>query len=271
MNRRLEHLDTVCKQRNTSIWQVLSRGAVDIKIVLDNKTKDWNWYDLTLNMLISDILRHPELPWIYHSKQDLDLHEIKDYDHLPWNYNCCRNISVDFIAKHLDFDWDWDWLSMNSDLDIHDIVEHYRLPWNYRKIMDRNDLTIEVIRSNPHVPWNWSTLTMMRSISCQDILDNMHLPWDVSLMYQKLLSMPIDGSILNVSYENALSNPKLFGEVINSDCGLHIRMEVNVTDKDYIEHKAARTIQRCWFRAITNPKYMLCQRRLHREFIHLSR
>ena len=106
-------------------------------------------------------------------------------------------------------------------------------PWNWNNLSRNKSITFQDVLEHPEKPWDWSTLCGNKSIDFQDVLKHLDKPW----------------------------NWDLLGNTI---------FKVTTFDPDYIQlarrYIAVNKIKKMWFRCITDPEYIMCKKRLMKEF-----
>ena len=124
----------------------------------------------------------------------------------------------------------------------------------FRSYLSKNEnITLDFIKENLDKNWDWSLITQHDNITLKDIKDNPELPW----VYEN-----IDKNI-NITYEDILENP----DILWTSWNIIIRNPniFKISEKTIRQYFAVKRIWRYWFRAITNPEYTLCRKRLLRE------
>ena len=99
------------------------------------------------------------------------------------------------------------------------------------------NITWDIVQQNPDKPWNWAYLSR-----------NPNITWDI---VQQNLDKRWDWSFLSLNPSFLCSEEDIF--------------------EFYILHKSACRIQKGFREANTNPNYLLCQKRIYREFNELIR
>ena len=127
----------------------------------------WDWYDLSTNVPIEDVLRNPDLPW---DRRGLSKNE---------------GITID-IKNRLDSMYmpdtgrEWVWLFLSITMPIEDVLLHPDLPWNREGLSWNEGITLDAKRRLDNMPrareeWSWRYLS--RHVPIEDVLRNPDLRW----------------------------------------------------------------------------------------------
>jgi hypothetical protein len=268
----------------------------NIEYVLQNKHMDWNWngisnwknitYEHVANNLdipwnggllsknpnfgMREVLLLPSIRWHFHelsSNPSITMEDVKNNPQFPWCYVHLSenpNVRIKHVLETPNARWNFTFLSRNKGICIFDIFKTIHLPWDWKIVSTRHDVTLDIVMQYPQCPWDFGYLSFAipvsailnhpefqwnfhaassnRSLRFRDVADNPHKGWDWTSL------------ILNDSF--------LFHEDDQDwiDCVVNYMRKVH----------AVRTIQRAFFRAITNPAYVLCRKRVYSEFQELS-
>lgn len=231
--------------------------AIPFEYIKKNLDKPWNWNILS-------------------RKRNITFKDVLDTIDQPWHFGLLsenRSITLQDVLEHPEFSWNWTTLSLCQktlcktprDTSIFNIVSmNPDKPWSWLILSTHQSIKIEFILKFPNKPWHWQGLSQNESISFQDILDNPDLPWDWNYV-------SLNQSISFDDFMNNKSMPWNYNNLIMNSSILTIRS----TDSDYINcvnrHMAAKRIQKYWLISLTNPAYIICQRRLKNEFLNLSK
>jgi len=265
-----------------------------LEVALQFPDEDWDWQDLTLTNPEPDTVRaHSDLPWNWaHLSHDRYIDLLFEFPGKPWNWDkiCemfwiskhCENelLTTDFVIEHIDKPWRWlkmsrycsiridffriielfpdtpvSWkgLSNNGYVTEAILLKYADKPWNFEALSFNRALTLDMIRAFPRGDWDWGYVSWRASISLDQMLANRDLPWDWAKVSRRV----------NVTYEDAVMLPEIpwvWSEFAQKPGGV----------ASFIEHRrrnrAARCIQAQWRRCVSVPSYLVCQRRLRREF-----
>lgn len=153
---------------------ICTHASLDIKCLLEYRNfRGLNWGTISIHdqgVSFSDIIAHPELPWVWWrvlddragrvvSIQDLlALVHSPVYRELNWNYvSSNRGITTQDVDAHPELSWDYYGLSRNPNVTLDYVLAH----------LDRNDSWFwDSLSANPHV------VTSMRCVH-----DHPELPW----------------------------------------------------------------------------------------------
>jgi hypothetical protein len=105
-------------------------------------------------------------------------------------------------------------------------------PWDWRGLSRNTNISWDIVKAHPDKPWDWERLSINPDITFDFVHANPEKPW-------KWRSIS--------THRNMLLSSMDICDIIK-------------------RHRAAKAIQRHWRHSITNPCYMVCKRRLLREF-----
>ena len=131
-------------------------------------------------------------------------------------------------------------------------MAHPDKPWDWWAVSENPNITWDIVTTNPDEPWNWGGLCLNPSITWGNVLANPDKPWDWSILSWR---QDITWDIVATN----LTKPWSWGHLSHS-------LDVLVPENHIRGSYAATVIQRYWRRCISDPKYLMCQRRLLREF-----
>jgi hypothetical protein len=112
---------------------------------------------------------------------------------------------------------------------------------------------LDIIRTNLDKPWDWPLLSRSTVITWDFIKENPGKPWD-------WLGVSINPNITWEIIEDNSDKPWIW-----CDASL-IPTIFDIPEKRARQYFAVRKIWRYWFKAITDPEYTICKKRLRREF-----
>jgi hypothetical protein len=254
--------------------------------------KPWRWLNLTYNMDLDVIQRNGDLPWdaiwLHHKMQMVPFEEILnktpehtlDYGSLSFN----ASVPIQYVLDNRTMPWDWRGVSMWLVKDLETVLHNVDLPWSWYGLASNTNLSFEKdVLGNLNLPWNWGGLSLHMA-KIKDVLDNPDLPWD-----WEALSMSVNLEIQDV-IEHVLPRiqlPMLFGfmphnptldavethpdldwqwcKISCSASTLDIKVDSDEYSKAVRRHLAARRLARQFRRAMSDPSYDMCRRRLLRE------
>ena len=156
----------------------------------------------------------------------------------PWNWAFLSrnpNITWDIIKQNPDKPWDWNFVSSNSNITWDIIQKNPDKPWDWSYLSSNSNITWDIIQQNPDKPWDWWNLSR-----------NLNITWDI---VQQNLDKPWNWSYLSLNPSFLCSEEDIF--------------------YFYTRHKSACRIQMSFREANMNPKYLICQKRIYREFDEL--
>jgi hypothetical protein len=265
-------------------YYFMSRNqSITIDDVLERINLPWDWLYLSINPNMTwDIICAHELPWDFDrlsGNPNITWEIIKNNPQINWNYKHFRmNVNLtDEIVKNnpgiklvdrvminthflntcpwyvkvTELTWEmlnnpiynlsidnifWNrsyciYLNPNTTWDV--IKDNPDKPWDYSVLSKNTNITFDIVRDNPDKSWDYSVLSTNRNITWDVVLDNSHIAWD---------------------WVNLSSNPGIF----------------KLTDQDVKFISTVRYIQKRWRDVLYNPKYVICRKRIMREFSELG-
>jgi hypothetical protein len=237
------------------------------------------------------LVKNPNFDWSW----------VERFQKWPWNWRKLSRCSpsIDVILRHLDKPWDWYVLTTETGPTFYDMVMYPNLPWQIEHLLfqlisddtdieflrmfkDRYDdiawidhskrVTWDIVKKTPDLPWRYDMIIPeIKTLDDLQFLENIYTNVD----WMKL-SRTVDVNLI-LSYQ---SLPWLWGIVsINPTLTIHhVRAHpeipwrysaVPVEELDAVlirKWEAATIIQRMWRRAISDPSYMACKKRLLEEY-----
>jgi hypothetical protein len=264
-------------------WRSLTYLFPDPEIVRAHVDKPWEWAALSFERYASLFLEFPDKGWdwksmttaIYNSETFVDVEFVSRYIHKPWPW---KQLSS-YHPKHDDFNffklmerfpdkpnlrWNWRGLSSHRLLNAEILAKYADMPWDFKVMSFNPKLTLAMVRVVPTPPanlaynyaagWEWRGVSLSPSISLEEILANPDLPWN----WRGVSANP------NVTYEQAM----ILKEKIEWDWAEFVQKPGGV--ESFVQYRkrdaAARRIQKRWRKCVSDPTYLVCQRRLEREF-----
>jgi len=161
-----------------------SNKCITFEYVLANLEREWDWKSLSQhpNITPNDIDANPDLPW--------------DYGYVA----CNRNLTWDFITRHLDdFGEETYWISALPCVTIDLVRDHPDFPWSWWFLSANINITPEIIRNNPDLPWELESLDRNRNITVEDVKNNPRISWECVALTEHA----------NMTYEIIIANPDL--------------------------------------------------------------
>jgi hypothetical protein len=204
----------------------------------------WDWNELSAIVDVDTIAKHPAMFWNWRLVTDrADYREIMRHPHLPWDFGMLfiRKVTdehIPFLEMFVDRipDWKWSRIARCTPWSVFKKAMH--LPWLWyvgdMEIDEFKDEDVEIIRYLA-ILCNWIKLTMYVPIHI--INEHPDLPWNVEFL-------PWNASTWNTPVQPM-------------ECAIR-------------KWTAANTIKRHWRRAISDPSFLMCRRRLIREFKDLD-
>jgi len=140
--------------------------------------------------------------------------------------------------------WDWLHVSRNPNISWDIIKNNPTKRWFWSNISKNPSITLDIIQSNLVGPsethmlwlWNWYEISMNPNITWDIIKENPSMPWKLKLISK---------------------NPMIYE--------LSTKKKIEIAR----EYFAQKRITRYWRECISNPAYLVCKRRLIREFAQL--
>ena len=117
---------------------------------------------------------------------------------------------------------------MNKSLRIDKTLSKINRVFRADSISKNPSITWEIVLANPDKPWNWNCLSENPSIHWEIVLNNPDRPWNWSRLSK---------------------NPSML-----------------ISEADIKRAKASLIIQKYWRKAISDPHYVVCKKRLLWEF-----
>ena len=140
------------------------------------------------------------------------------------------NITCEIIESNPDLNWNYLNLSKYAKITLDFVIKYKHKKWHWNYLSENPNISIATMIANPKYSWNWHRIVTRPDIS-----------WDHILYASK---------IHKLDWNEFSKNPAIF----------------KISPSSIRKYIAAKTIWRAWFRAITNPDYIMCRKRLHSEF-----
>ena len=205
----------------------------------------WDWNKLSVKATIRDLVRWPQFSWNWSLVTDrVHYTEIMKYPDLPWDFQilCIRKIRdehIPFLEMFVYKIPEWKWMSMARCTTWSTFKKSVHLPWFWFA----SDVPITAEEFQPEdiifvrefeSMFNWIKLTM--NIHIDIINANPGLPWISEFLQWNKTTW---------------------------------KTPVQSVESSIREWTAVNTIKKYWRQAISNPEYVLCRKRLWREFKEL--
>jgi hypothetical protein len=224
-------------------WTGISQNPnITWDIVKGNMDKPWNWMYLSMHKNIGPdiILGNPNMPWKW-----------KEVSKNP-------NIPLAFIMENkLSISWDWMFVSSHSELTLDVILENMDIDWYWYFVSCHPNITWEMIQAHPELPWDMD-----------GICHNKNVKFDVHMRRREAGNF-IDWVIFchntNITYSDVMDNPFIPWSWLYLSANPAILLSEKEKYTIICKYFAARKIQGAWRRAIADPNYLVCRRRLLRE------
>lgn len=212
--------------------------------VLRFPTRYWDWNQLSEQIDIDIIARHPSMFWNWRLVTDrTHFRDMMRHPDLPWDFNMLLLMDVTeehipFLEMFIDRIPDWKWIRIAKCTRWSVFKRAMHLPWLWyvgdMAIDEFMDEDIEIVKYLA-ILCNWIKLTI--HVPVHIINANPELPWNYEFL-------PWNKSTWNTTVE-----------------------PVEVAIRRWT---AANTIKRHWRRSISDPSFLMCRRRLLREFKDLE-
>jgi dUTP pyrophosphatase len=244
--------------------------------------------DLTLEVLKAN----PDLPWGFHNfvtHPNFTFDWVVEFPLRFWDWNKLSNmVDIYTLVKHPGLFWNWRILTER--MSHVDMLENPTLPWDFNmlyipEITDEHIPFFEEFRDR--IPdWKWHRLAAC--VTWSTFKKAMHLPWiwfigDVNIKTEEFL--PEDVGFIEV-FDILCNWIKLTTvvhiDIINANPTLSWNREylrwnkttwstkIEPIEVCILEWVSTNKIKRAWRRAISDPNYKMCRRRLCREFKELD-
>jgi hypothetical protein len=260
-------------------WRFERLGYVDpcqltLEHIVQNGDCNWNWRAITYSVTMKEFEENPDLPWNLSSL----------------SYN--KNLDLDYVLANIDKNWDWYGIYCTHDakrlLCCTHIPDHRN---KYLALSGNKSLTREDVDARPNENWNGIRLlqnkikTLDKIVSHferYDMVDESVAPIDhinVSMIPHLRIDEILTHTNINwcwadlseyletISIEEVETHPKIPWSWLHLSRNPKI---LEVSDKEYEEAAkaiiAANRIKRQFRRAITDPSYSMCVKRLRKEF-----
>lgn len=289
-------------------WQTLSQRIPfsDIKTRLDFP---WIWTLISSNksVTIQDIIEFHHMPWDFKRLSIIiNAEDMLNHPEFAWNWAFASlnpTVTLEHILKYRDLEWDWEALIKNEHVTFEDILKHDDLPWGsnasyaVRYAINKNpNLTLMDITEHPMIPYKecfQNNTEYMRWQSCfmweKKAFDiNWILLHPQALIFNQYPASRHAGikwqdvkkySQLPWCYRGLSMNPNI--PLISILARSHLRWDWHEICRriDFLEplnehearkYLATRKICNQIMQSFTNPEYLMCRKRLAKEFSGLA-
>ena len=235
-------------------WRwISSNKAITFEMIESNPNLPWQWSQVSINpnVKLEHVLKHIEKPWCWYSltvHPNITLDMIKSHPNLPWQ-KASLTYNPSFTPAHIEDPFIW--------------REHNLFVWGQSKsyvqaALCRNDIIcLDYVLSlslgsddatkwrffskNKNMTWDialkyknepgldWKEICKNVPLRCQDIIDHPEIPWQ---------------------WHSLLLNPHL----------------MKPTLEEIRELFCSKIICKWVFHCFTNPNFLMCRRRLEREY-----
>lgn len=237
------------------------------------------------------LVKNPNFDWSW----------VDRFQKWPWNWkklSMC-NPTIDVVLRYLDKPWDWDILTIEPGPTFADMVRYPNLPWNiemllFQEISDDTDLdflrmykdryddiawidhsrrvTWDLVKKSPDLPWRYDIVTIdIKTLDDLAFLETiyMHVNW-MHLSKNVNVNLILAYKSLPWLWKIVSTNPSLTYHHVMAHPDIPWRYSaVPVEQLDSVlvrKWMAAFKIQKAWRRAISDPKYRVCCKRLLEEY-----
>lgn len=217
-------------------WDQLSRKEPPMSFVLGNLDKplDWRAISLSVNITFREMLDNKHLPW--------QIEEVL--------FTCIVTDDELEYLRHYRTRYDFQsWVDHSSRVSWSALLKSPDLPWVYSSIHpfinSADDL--QFVRDHDPALWNWNLLSDVTPVDL--ILSNQDLPWNWHVV----------STNSTVTYRTVVENPGVpwYYTLVPPE---------ELDDLLARQWIAASHIKRLFRRAISDPSYKMCQKRLSAEF-----
>lgn len=174
-----------------------------------------NWFLLSLNLNIFEIISNPHLPWsrsgLSHNRGiTISIIMNTGFTNLSgnWDWKCLSKNQPLAVIISLFNTYPWcirelskrtdinsqlfqlllanvneiDWYAISKNLDMETILDHPHLPWDLIGLSNNKDITLEIVDSVsfPNATNNWNWFSLSQTIPISDILNNLNRNWNMN-------------------------------------------------------------------------------------------
>ena len=268
-------------EKNLDLRFISKNPNVTCEIIEKYINSSWCWKELSKNPNITCefVDKYINMPWCWR--------------HLSFN----KNITIDFLKKHIKSEnllyeclsrnphithkyikknpsefWNYNYIMANTQTKLEKInLDKY---YNYTGLLHRPDITWEFIQKlhiSQYKTNKWTLISQHPCVTWDIITANYDLPWDWSAVSENpnITLEIVKSTTPSPECPRPMLSPCWNKKIIekrfyNSD--VYDKNTSNIfTEENIRKYFAAKTLWRYWFRAITNPEYTICRKRLLRE------
>jgi hypothetical protein len=251
---------------------------LDIKLVLENADLPFEWERISWrkDFTFEDVLNHLDKPWnwYYITSSFFNWERFVEHIDLPWHidYICSKgNFRWEYIDMFPNIKWNFDilsgkrrfgWGEDNFNWNLLDTFKNEK--WNYKILCRRPDFNWCVYKKYIDKDWSYDDLCLVKSFDWNILLELPDKPWNYSILAKrKDLNLKLVFATLNRWNLRIVSkNPCITKEIVIKYYRLRWRGKWSQVRRDH----AAKIIQSCWRRVVSDPYHPICQRRLLYEF-----
>tara|TARA_B100001123_G_C15258013_1_gene1005456 strand:+ start:190 stop:1371 length:1182 start_codon:yes stop_codon:yes gene_type:complete len=277
-------------------WQYISLNPnITFNFIKRHKDKPLNWKELTCskNISLKDIVNNPELPWVEDyiifnpevTVNDIINSKIKwSASQIPFK----KGIPFSFILNRLEIPWNWTLISAYGNIDINDVKNNLHFPWNWSKLSYHSKMDLKTIYNNMDLPWDWNIIYDYYRLN-EDTIEEYKIK---SANFTKCSELMTIDELLkehqenNGEYNNNINywswhkvsrNSRITMNDINTNIHLpwnwhgvslnkfKYDKEQFILDK-YRKYIAVYQIQQRWNECISNPEYIICKKKIQRDY-----
>lgn len=285
-------------------WTMLTYNVgISIDDILANVTLPWDWFRVNCkpDLTLEKVLAHPGLPWNFNDISRVVTYEaFLQHPELPWSYeglSANDNIPLDYVLEHRDHEWIWFSVSCYKVKNIEVVKAHMNnndaVPWDWYGLTLNEHINFAIdIMTNKDLPWDWDAIIYNISVTLQDVLDHPELSWNWNALLNSNGNITIGMLFkhcpnINEVIENGFFPKRVTFKDLEKHRDLpwdwsHVSMmssvfevrqpEYNAYVEQYLkEYFAANKVKRSLKRSLSDPRYLMCRRRLLKECGELLR
>lgn len=288
--------------KNDFFVRSIARGickheAITFQHVLDNPGMPWNWAGVSANpgLTWADVEAHPGCPWNWgelSGHHEVNIARVRAHLQQPWDWrklSCNAGLRMEDIfatCGQPGFHWDWHSVSLNPNLTWEHVCARPDVPWDWGSLCTRvwapnssvSPAIIQLAMGRLLVSEDRRHTQAFRATQVEDLMLQVpELPLEMIATHLQYTMLPRRGLRLTLlSKHPAVSWAVLrqLQERLGCAGAVHectlLQHDARLLGKCLARHVAAVRIQRTWRRAISDPRYQLCRRRLLAEYTELT-
>jgi len=251
MGHVLSNLD-----KNLDFMEISKNPGIKMDDIENNRDLDWNWWHISMNPNFTnvDIEKYwdSNLNWHFLSnKEGVPLELLKKDENLDW-FNIARNhkLTIEFIKTNnilndIDYNgkkiyrkcynkklWYWFLISLNKSITINNIENNMDLRWDWNYLSQNPNMTMGIVEEYDNIPWDIEGLSQNPNLYISYVENRKHYFWDwKEISFNKF-------EIDRLNY---------------------------MVDK-YKKYMMAFRIQQYWFNNRIDPKFIICQKKLNKDY-----